>query len=332
MSIKLSICIPTYNRDAFLSETIQSVVSQATDEIELVISDNASTDNTQEIVARFQKQFPLIRYSRHNINQGIDRNALRVVEMATGEFCWFLGSDDQLEPEAIPKILELLKKYPNLGGACVGFTPYNQNLQEPGLPWNPARGKCREVTSLEDVNTCFNILGYYFGFFSGQVFRREVWMKVFHTRKWEGFCNGFVHAYMQGRVLKETGRWLVVPDSCVRWRGQRDELLASIGCYERLRFDIEGYGQVLEALLGKKHPSFISITRTGIAISISAMVLEARLHKIDFQTVMLITRLCFRHYHGYLVFWTNVLPILITPIFILRLLKPALKMYKKIFW
>jgi len=65
MSIKLSICIPTYNRAAFLGEALDSVIRQATDEVEIVVSDNASTDNTEALVREYQARFPRIRYHKN---------------------------------------------------------------------------------------------------------------------------------------------------------------------------------------------------------------------------------------------------------------------------
>jgi len=111
--IKLSICIPTYNRAEYLPEAIESVLSQITPEIkdlvEICISDNASTDNTAEIVKQFQeKNICKIVYNRNDKNIGADRNFLKVVEMANGEYCWWLGSDDALEDVILSKLLKII--------------------------------------------------------------------------------------------------------------------------------------------------------------------------------------------------------------------------------
>ncbi len=108
MSIKLSICIPTYNRAAFLGEALDSVIRQATDEVEIVVSDNASTDNTEALVREYQARFPRIRYHKNPENLGADRNFLKVVELGEGEYCWLLGSDDALAEGAIAALLPLL--------------------------------------------------------------------------------------------------------------------------------------------------------------------------------------------------------------------------------
>ncbi len=62
--IKLSICIPTHNRARFIKETLENVISQADDAVEIVIVDGASTDNTEEVARFFQQKFENIIYYR----------------------------------------------------------------------------------------------------------------------------------------------------------------------------------------------------------------------------------------------------------------------------
>ena len=106
MSIKLSICIPTYNRAAFLAETLDNVLAQVTDEVEVIVSDNASPDDTGDVVRTRQARFPRLTYFRQPENLGPDRNYLQSVALAQGEWCWLLGDDDLLEEGAIPYLLE----------------------------------------------------------------------------------------------------------------------------------------------------------------------------------------------------------------------------------
>lgn len=106
MSIKLSICIPTYNRAPYLAETLDNVLAQATDEVEVIVSDNASIDDTAEVVRARQARFPRLTYFRQPENRGADRNYLQSVALAQGEWCWLLGDDDLLEAGAISYVLD----------------------------------------------------------------------------------------------------------------------------------------------------------------------------------------------------------------------------------
>ena len=84
--IRLSICISTLNRGALLGETLESIIPQLTDEVELLILDGASTDNTQEVVASFAARCSRLRYVRLETGEGFDEKYCRLGELAAGEY------------------------------------------------------------------------------------------------------------------------------------------------------------------------------------------------------------------------------------------------------
>src|SRR4030042_2276184 len=94
----LSICVPTYNREDCLKRLLDNIIPQvleSKEKIEVCISNNASTDNTKKIVMMFKEKYTdLLKYSENKENLGFDRNVLRVVNMAEGEFIWTLSDDD----------------------------------------------------------------------------------------------------------------------------------------------------------------------------------------------------------------------------------------------
>jgi glycosyltransferase involved in cell wall biosynthesis len=91
MKIKLSIAIPTYNGAETIRETLDSIVSQLEDGVEIVVSDNASTDDTAEIVREYQASYPVIRYFCNDENLGADRNFDLAVRRAQGEYAWLFA-------------------------------------------------------------------------------------------------------------------------------------------------------------------------------------------------------------------------------------------------
>ena len=111
-NIVLSICIPTYNRSKLLSECIRRIIQCRSQEIEIVVSDNASTDETQDAVKKIGD--PRIKYYRNDENLGFDANVLKLVERATGDFLFLLSDEDYIELEAIPWILEAIKRNRNV--------------------------------------------------------------------------------------------------------------------------------------------------------------------------------------------------------------------------
>ena len=97
--ILLSVCIPTYNQASCLKDTINSVLLQLNNNIELVISDNASDDNTRNIVKDIldTNGNKNITYFRNESNLGLDGNILNLVNLAKGKYILFLGDDVLLD-------------------------------------------------------------------------------------------------------------------------------------------------------------------------------------------------------------------------------------------
>lgn len=107
--MKLSICIPTYNRAPYIGAALQSVIAQAASEdVEIVVCDNHSADNTAQIVAQLARDYPNLHYVARDLNVGFDRNMLEIVAHSRGEYFWLLGSDDTLVPGAIQAMLHAM--------------------------------------------------------------------------------------------------------------------------------------------------------------------------------------------------------------------------------
>jgi abequosyltransferase len=113
-SCRLSICIPTLNRGEFIAETLGSIVPQLTPEVELVIVDGGSTDETESIVRAHAARCDRIRYVRRDAadsvpsNEGVDRDCDWAVELARGRHCWLFTDDDLIVPGAIRTVLDEL--------------------------------------------------------------------------------------------------------------------------------------------------------------------------------------------------------------------------------
>jgi abequosyltransferase len=109
----LTIAVPTYNRSATLDQLLQSLAPQLQDEsrIELLISDNASPDDTPQLIEEFEQCGHVVQYVRNTINIGPDGNFAQCFELARGRFFLLLSDDDLLVPGALAKILHLLEAY-----------------------------------------------------------------------------------------------------------------------------------------------------------------------------------------------------------------------------
>src|SRR5690606_1677332 len=121
MSKLLSISIPTFNRADMLLQQLKWLaqeVADFTDDCNIVVHDNCSTDDTQQRVAEWRSTIdPNIdfTYRRHGKNIGGMANIESVIMGANRKFVWTLGDDDPIQPGAVADIIRYLKTYPDLG-------------------------------------------------------------------------------------------------------------------------------------------------------------------------------------------------------------------------
>ncbi len=124
----LSICIPTYNRGSLLELCLATVLPQIAlfgEEVECVVSDNASSDKTAGIVHEYAKLYP-VEYFRNDENIGGLANCTKCAsELARGEYVFLIGDDDTLCAGSIDSILKMLRRpdAPDLVALNVGYLP-----------------------------------------------------------------------------------------------------------------------------------------------------------------------------------------------------------------
>lgn len=106
----LTICIPTYNRAALLAQTLTHLRSVCSgDDVEIVISDNCSTDDTQEMIARFSPRFRHFRAIRQTENRGGMPNLAAAIALASGEFTYTLNDDDEIFIDGLGAAISIMK-------------------------------------------------------------------------------------------------------------------------------------------------------------------------------------------------------------------------------
>jgi glycosyltransferase involved in cell wall biosynthesis len=258
--MKVSICIPTYNRCQHLTNCLQSIVSnkgRATLDFEVCVSDNRSTDDTEQVVRRAQAHID-IKYRRNAQNLGIPRNFLSVVEMATGEFVWLIGDDDLLVPSALEELCKLIDEHPKVDFFYINsfhlMAGYVLSQPQPfdtaTLPKNmtpfsswPHSG---EMKFMELVNPkiSFDFLG---GMFLS-VFRRRHWLQhvdaldpaaVCDPRTFSHFDNTFPHVKIFARAFADSQAFFSAKPLSVCLTGAREwapkyPLVASVRLVEAL--------------------------------------------------------------------------------------------------
>jgi len=124
---KVSILIPVYNRAKIILETLNSAVNQTYKNIEIIVVDNKSTDNTFEVLKEFAKSHPNVRSYQNKKNIGPVRNWRKCLDYATGEYVKILWSDDLIAPTFIEKTLPYLVNNEDIGFVFTGTEIFNDD-------------------------------------------------------------------------------------------------------------------------------------------------------------------------------------------------------------
>ncbi len=240
--IRLSVCIPTYNFGGFIGETLKSVVDQAGDDVEIIVVDGASTDNTAEVVREYQKRCPRIAYHLLDKKGGIDKDMAKAVELAQGDYCWLLSSDDALKSGAIDRILR---------ETAAGYDVYLCNRTECDINLNPVYNRLWFSRNMDD--TVFTLseksglldyfnkaisIGALFSYMSSIIVLRKKWNETGHDNRFTG--TNYAHAFRLFTMLFNGGQLKYIKDPLVLCRGEHDSFLQK-GTAKRYLLDLEGY-------------------------------------------------------------------------------------------
>jgi glycosyltransferase involved in cell wall biosynthesis len=106
--------LPVYNGEDFLSAAIESVLAQSFRDFDLIISDNSSTDSTQEICHRYASQDTRVKYYRATENHGIVWNYNQAFRLSSNEYFMWFSHDDILAPSYLERCVETLSKDPTV--------------------------------------------------------------------------------------------------------------------------------------------------------------------------------------------------------------------------
>jgi glycosyltransferase involved in cell wall biosynthesis len=111
---RLSICIATYNRASLLREALTHLTEICDDDIEIVVSDNASPDDTQDVISSFAGRFGYFRAVRQPINRGAVLNFAAALSLARGKYLYPFSDDDQIYMEGLHKAISIMEERPKI--------------------------------------------------------------------------------------------------------------------------------------------------------------------------------------------------------------------------
>lgn len=157
--ILLSVIIPAYNSEKFIKKCLQSVIRQEIREIEILVINDGSTDQTAEITAALAKEYDCIRLVTIE-NRGVSHARNVGLRMANGRYITFVDSDDYLEPDAYRIMLEEMLKHDAdiVEGACRKEKPNGALLCNRYLYRETIRGEMDCAEHFLKQKNCFNYM------------------------------------------------------------------------------------------------------------------------------------------------------------------------------
>lgn len=260
-NVKLSICIPLYNFGAFIGATLDSIIIQATRDVEIVIVDGASTDNTMEIVQRYQKTFPRLNYHRCEKRGGIDRDMAKTVELATGEYCWLFSGDDIMMSGALTRVMGSMSAGVDLL-LCESML-CNFNMQ-PLFKHDILDAAGDEIFNLGNIASRLRYFekakntAAFFSFCGALIFKRSAWNSVSLNESFIG--SNWAHVARFFEILHHGLTIKYMPEPCLAKRGENDSFLEN-GLVNRFRIAIAGYHSLANAFFGSQSEEAFHIRR-----------------------------------------------------------------------
>ena len=153
--MKVSVILPVYNVEPYLDEALTSLTSQTLDDIEVIAVNDGSTDQSEQILQRFQEQYPFVSYYNQS-NQGQSAARNHALKYAQGEYIYFMDSDDKVDPDMLRQCYDYAQQ------TQADFIFFDgEKLIEAGanpIAWNYKRTHLLEENKRYDGETLLNLM------------------------------------------------------------------------------------------------------------------------------------------------------------------------------
>jgi len=225
---------------------LHSIAESDLSEVQIAISDNASTDETPQLIEEYSSRFPNFDYSRNDKNYGGGFNILRAAELSRAEYCIICGDDDAFLPDAIRRLLVYLKDGPDIllfnRILCdLNLKPILASHYVSLAPTDTLVKFDSERDFVRYFDRCNTVAGA-FSFLSSDVFRTELWRKHadFVSKSDPGY---YPHIDILLGVLRDGATLRYVDEALVYCRGNNDRgfegdpakrILIDLDCFDAL--------------------------------------------------------------------------------------------------
>lgn len=321
----LTIAIPTYNRAALLDRALNSIFSQYDERIDVVVSDNASTDETSEVVKKYNN----LRFFSNKENLGYDKNFIKCYEYANGKYVLLLGSDDVVLDGAISHILYFLESNSELTHVFLNHSFFkNDDLKNKSKTY--LKQNVDFVTDSKEkwVKT----IGMQMSFMSSLIISKNSFFSVADPLKYVDY--NFVHTCVSFESSQKNSFFGVIYYNCIC------DDLTETNANENKKptwifktFGKNMYHVFCEISLeyGFNNRTMNKLYSKYICKVFSKKILNFKVLKIDWKEDFYVDAYPYlKHYFRY---WVTIWPSIITPrfiaLFVVKFIKP---LYRKLKW
>lgn len=315
----ITIAIPTYNRMEILSVTLDNLALQEgfhDADLEIVISDNASTTDPTPMLRAFEQQHerPLVLH-RNARNEGIDGNIHRVAELASGQFILFMSDDDILLPGTLNRLKELVRDRSDLLFCFMNGYPFRGRFEATYMA-PPIIPLDKDLVT-RDKDQLIAAIGVWSTFLSAFFVRREAWIGIADRACFIGTDIYLTHVLFRLLAASPEGLKIVTAQCLV---AARDNFTGNFRI-------VHAFGQHFPRLLlvdaptmGYSHGVMRAVLRRTVRDSLPSMVLQLRMgvraRNLTVSEIFILLRYTWREPAA----WTRMMPMALLPRPIIRLL------------
>jgi glycosyltransferase involved in cell wall biosynthesis len=323
----LSICIPTYNRSHFLKESLTCILASAEhykDQVEIVVSDNASTDDTKEVVEGFIEAGHVINYIRQKENIGPHRNFRAVVELSHGRYVWLFGDDDRMAVETVGEVLRKIKDGADMVICNISVWSHDfTSLVRPNFI------SCRNDMFFSDHNEVMRKLGLHVGYISAVIIDKKKFLDVPMSEYMSFDDDDSAFMFSVYYVIRSCNRIAFIAVPLVHNRGAKLKFnLDHDNCNSQEtiytiqrrnaqwnRFFAEGFPRTLDAFADKGYNRSAIRSAKNRAI-VDYLIPRMSLLKRQGYGSWILVKSAYKYLHDSWAFWLLLIPLSLQPKFI----------------
>ncbi len=327
-SILLALGLPVYNGQNCIEETLKSISQSLSfidaQLIEIIVSDNCSTDNTTEIIEKYINENKDIRilYYANEINLGYDRNIDLIVNRSSGKYVWFIGCGEKLKEDSLCRLLKILQNgfYTNV---LVDFDIYDEKLSAISQ---------RQIFDFKDniLLRGKNNFSYnrYNPAVSGNIVNRELWNKVSVEKLYvNGWCH--IERILSMIALSDDSQTLLLPGPFFTLFREKNGWWTKSNSYLLLLLHIK----VIRSMKAKGFDDkvVLNLERKQSHLALIRAMIQSKSYGLKVNKKVLSELFELFKYDYF--FWFTVLPLLLIPnqIYKSKITKVAYKVAKKLY-